>query len=178
MFKSAALALAHYLCNEIVANLPSRKLRTLFYRIWLGKLGRRAAVHLHCRFRDGRNVSIGDNVVVNYGTMLDGRFYPVEIGSNVSVGPNAQIYTLSHDPQSERFATAGGPVVLEDYCWVAANALILPGVRVGYGAVVAAGSVVTKDVPAHTIVAGVPAKPVGKRTEALTYELDYAPWLQ
>jgi maltose O-acetyltransferase len=65
-------------------------------------------------------------------------------------------------------------VSIEDYVWLGARAVILPGVTVGRGAVVAAGSVVTKNVPPLTIVAGIPARPVGMRDSAATvYELDW-----
>ena len=63
---------------------------------------------------------------------------------------------MEHDPQSPDFAIRGGPVVIEDYAWIGGRAVILPGLRIGEGAVVATGAVVTKDVPPYTIVGGVP----------------------
>lgn len=69
------------------------------------------------------------------------------------------IITINHDPDPENWdATYGRPVVLEDRVWVGINATILPGVRIGYGAIVGANSVVTKDVPPMTVVAGNPAR--------------------
>jgi acetyltransferase-like isoleucine patch superfamily enzyme len=80
---------------------------------------------------------------------------------------------MEHDPQSGTYTTQGGPVVIEDYAWVSCRVVILPGVTIGRGAVVAAGSVVTKDVAPYTIVGGVPAKKIGDRNRDLTYTLDY-----
>ena len=68
-------------------------------------------------------------------------------------------------------ASKGGLVVIIDRAWISCRVVILPGVTVGEGAVVAAGAVVTKNVPPYTIVAGVPAKEVGKRTKDLRYKL-------
>jgi acetyltransferase-like isoleucine patch superfamily enzyme len=83
------------------------------------------------------------------------------------------IWTLEHDPQSPAFATTGGPVVIEDYAWVSCRTVILPNVRIGRGAVVAAGAVVTRDVPDYAIVGGVPAKVIGERSRDLNYELSW-----
>jgi maltose O-acetyltransferase len=64
-------------------------------------------------------------------------------------------------------------VVIEDHAWLGTRAMVLPGVTVGRGAVVAAGAVVTKDVPPYTIVGGVPARVIGQRTTDLRYQFDY-----
>jgi maltose O-acetyltransferase len=119
--------------------------------------------------RIGRNSRIGRNC------SLDARS-PLSIGDNVSVSPEVIILAGTHDVNDPRFAASPvGPwaVSIEDYVWIGTRAMILPGVTVGRGAVVAAGSVVTKDVPPLTIVAGVPAKPIGSRDSGATvYELD------
>ena len=98
-----------------------------------------------------------------------------EIGNNVDIAQESNLWTLQHDPHSDTHDTVGGDVVIEDYVWIAARSTILPGVRVGRGAVVATGSVVTRDVAAMTIVGGVPAKPIGKRRSELKYQLEYRP---
>jgi maltose O-acetyltransferase len=129
------------------------------------------------RFLNGHKVSLGSGNVINFGSLLDGRKYRIVTGNNVSIGPEATILTLGHDPQSPHFADRGGDVIIGDRVWIGYRALVLPGVTIGEGAVVAAGAVVTKDVAPFTIVAGVPAKPIGKRNPELTYELDFQPWL-
>jgi maltose O-acetyltransferase len=75
---------------------------------------------------------------------------------------------------SPDFAEVGAPVVIKDYAWVSSHSILLPGVTVGEGAVVAAGAVVARSVPAYTVVAGNPARQVRQRSQGLTYELGYA----
>ena len=83
----------------------------------------------------------------------------VTIGNEVFIGPKVNLITINHDVNPEnRNATYGRPIVIEDKVWIGINSTILPGVKIGYGAIVGAGSVVTKDVPAMTIVAGNPAR--------------------
>jgi maltose O-acetyltransferase len=85
---------------------------------------------------------------------------------------------LQHDLHSDAHLDEGGDVVIEDHVWIASRATILPGVRIGRGAVVASCSVVTKDVPPLAIVAGVPARVIGTRRSRLDYRLDFRPWFE
>jgi maltose O-acetyltransferase len=132
---------------------------------------------MDCRFLNGRKVSFGRHNVINFGCLFDGRHYPILVGDNVSIGPDAVILTLGHDPRSAEFADRGGPVTIGDRVWIGYGAIILPGVTIGEGAVVGAGAVVTKEVPPYTIVAGNPAVKIGDRPRELTYTLDYRPFL-
>lgn len=166
-----------FVYNRIIGRMPSRKLRRTFLSLWLAGLGQGSGVQLDCRFLNGRKVSLGQRNVVNFGTLIDGRGYPVSVGDDVSIGPEATILTLGHDPQSPQFADKGGPVTIGDRVWIGFGALVLPGVTIGEGAVVAAGAVVTKDVAPYTIVGGNPARPIGEREQALDYRLAYQPWL-
>ena len=87
----------------------------------------------------------------------------IDYGKPVNIGPKVNLITINHDPDPDnRSATYGRPIVIEDKVWIGINSTILPGVRIGYGAIVGAGSVVTKDVPAMTIVAGNPARIIKK----------------
>jgi maltose O-acetyltransferase len=74
---------------------------------------------------------------------------------------------------SPDFAGRTAPVVIEDFAWLGSRAMVLPGVTVGKGAVVAAGAVVTRDVPPYAIVGGVPARVIGERERGLDYAFDY-----
>jgi maltose O-acetyltransferase len=170
-------AICAYLHNEWVNGIPSRKLRWVYLRQWLGRTGKGTSVQMHCRFLNGRKVMLGDRNVINFGCLFDGRKHEILIGSDVSIGPEATILTLGHDPQSKSFADKGGAVQIGDHVWIGYRALILPGVTIGEGAVVAAGSVVSRDVEPFTIVGGVPAKVIGSRERNLDYKLSYSPWL-
>jgi maltose O-acetyltransferase len=130
-----------------------------------------------CRFLNGRKVHLGDRNVINFGCLLDGRKFQIRTGSDVSIGPEASILTLGHDPQSPEFADRGGDVVIGDRVWIGYRVIILPGITIGEGAVVGAGAVVTRNVEPFWIVAGNPAQKIGVRTQQLDYRLDYDPIL-
>lgn len=164
-----------YTYNAFVTYVPLGWLRRTYLRTWLAGFGEGTGVQMRCRFMNGRRVRLGKRNVVNFGTLIDGRTFPVTFGDDVSIGPEATILTLGHDPQSTSFETAGGPVVIGNRTWIGYRAIIMPGVSIGEGAVVAAGAVVTKDVDPFTIVAGVPAKPIGKRSDKLNYQLGFHP---
>jgi acetyltransferase-like isoleucine patch superfamily enzyme len=115
-------------------------------------------------FRIGEGVYIADGLTIV--EELAGR-EELSIGNRVSIAPNVTLVTSSHPNNSwiRDFApVARGPIVIEDDAWIGASAIVLPGVRIGRGAVVGALSVVTSDVPALTVVAGQPARPVGALT--------------
>ncbi len=173
----------NYLTNHIVAHTPSFTLRHLWYRRVLGiQLGHNAGVHMGTYVwfwgpgairRIG--VSIGRNSRIERNCTIDARS-PLTIGDNVALSPEVMILAGTHDVNDPDFKNSEvGPwaVSIEDHVWIGSRAIIMPGVTVGRGAVVAAGAVVTKDVPPLTIVAGVPAKPIGMRDAAATvYELN------
>jgi acetyltransferase-like isoleucine patch superfamily enzyme len=107
----------------------------------------------------GNEIRVGLNVFVNQNCT----FYDLgglDIADDVMIGPNVSIITTGHplEPSRRRAATFGKPIVIERNVWIAAGATIIGGVTVGENAVVAAGSVVTKDVPANTLVGGSPAR--------------------
>lgn len=175
--KVFAGSLLAYLYNEIVGRLPVRTLRRLYLRGWLASLGKQTGVQMGCRFLNGRKIHLGERNAINFGCLLDGRKFQIRTGHDVSIGPNATILTLGHDPQSPDMADRGGDVVIGDRVWIGYGALILPGIKLGEGAVVGAGAVVTKDVEPFTIVAGNPARKIGERTKDLRYQLNYDPGL-
>lgn len=107
----------------------------------------------------GNEICIGHNVFINQNcTFYD--FGGLSIADDVLIGPNVNIITSSHplDPSQRRTTTIGKPIVIERNVWVAAGVTIIGGVTVGENSVVAAGSVVTKNVPPNTFVGGNPAR--------------------
>jgi acetyltransferase-like isoleucine patch superfamily enzyme len=161
--------------NQCIGRVPSRHIRMMFLRAWLGRIGAGSSVQMCCRFLNGRKVHLGERNVINFGCLLDGRRNEIRTGNDVSIGPEAAILTLGHDPQSADFLDKGGDVIIGNRVWIAYRAIILPGIKIGDGAVIAAGAVVTRDVEPFTIVAGSPAKKIGKRNRDLRYELNFHP---
>jgi acetyltransferase-like isoleucine patch superfamily enzyme len=125
-------------------------------------------------FITGNQIEIGDNSVVNRATYLDGRVKLV-IGNNVNISHQSLIQTLTHDPQNPYFACKQGPVVIGDHVWIGARAIILPGVTLGTGSVIGAGSVVTRDIPEFSIAVGSPARVVKARNPDVRYKTRYFP---
>jgi acetyltransferase-like isoleucine patch superfamily enzyme len=107
----------------------------------------------------GDEIRVGRNVFVNQNCTFHD-LGGVDIADDVLIGPNVSIITTSHpvEPSQRRAATIGKPIVIEKGVWIAAAAIIIGGVTVGAHSVVAAGSVVTKDVSANTLVGGNPAR--------------------
>ena len=110
----------------------------------------------------GENINIGKNVFVNHAcTFMDRGGITLE--DEVLIGPKVNLITTNHPLHpSERRATISLPIVIKKKAWIGAAATIMPGVTIGENSVVAAGAVVTKDVPDNTIVGGIPAKIIKK----------------
>lgn len=108
----------------------------------------------------GRNIHAGKDLLINYNVIiLD--CAPVEIGDHVMIGPNSIITTVGHPMNAEgrrRHLGIAKPVKIGNDVWIGGNCTVLPGITIGDEAIVAAGAVVTKDVPPKCVVAGVPAK--------------------
>lgn len=107
----------------------------------------------------GGEIRVGRNVFINQNCT----FYDLgglDIGDDVMIGPNVSLITTGHDlaPSRRRAVTIGKPIVIGKNVWIAAGAIIIGGVTVGENSVVAAGSVVTRDVPPNTLVGGNPAR--------------------
>lgn len=176
-FRMLTGSLLAYGYNQWLANVCSWRLRVVFLRSWLASMGEGTTVQMGCRFLNGRKVHLGRRNVINFGCLLDGRTFQIRTGDDVSIGPEASILTLGHDPQSPEFADRGGDVIIGNRVWIGYRAMILPGLKIGDGAVVGAGAVVTKDVEPFAIVAGNPARKIGERNRDLGYELHFDPFM-
>lgn len=162
-----------YLTNRVVSHIPSHVIRLFFYRYCLGLgIGANSHIFMEAWFDSKKNFKMGKNSVINQNCRLDNRG-GITIGDNVSISAEVCILTADHDLQSSDFAGRIRPVIIEDYVFIGTRAMILPGVVLGKGCAVAAGAVVTRNIPPFTIVAGVPAKSIGKRTADLQYRLNY-----
>ena len=180
--KAVLVAAVAYLTNGLIARIPSYTLRHLWYRRVLGvRIGRGSALAMGQFFwffslsqvrRDG--FVIGPDSLINRGCVLDARG-PLRIGAHVSISPNVVILTTQHSIDDPAFLTTTRPVRIGDYAWIGMRAMIMPGVTIGEGAVVAAGAIVTRDVPPYTVVGGSPARPIGKRNGPMRYRIHFRP---
>lgn len=106
----------------------------------------------------GQNITVGSNVFINSGCHFQDQG-GIALGDGALIGHNVVLATLNHDEHpARRHILHPGPIVLGKNVWIGANATVLAGVTIGDGAIVAAGAVVTRDVPANTVVGGVPAR--------------------
>lgn len=172
--------LLNYVTNHVVAHIPSFTIRRLWYQHVVGiRFGPHSGVHLNCYvwfYGPGQvrrdNVRIGANCRINRRCTLDIRD-GLDIGDNVSISAESLVLTTSGRVGGGRSRETRRPIVIEDHVWIGMRAIIMPGVRIGRGAVVAAGAVVTSDVAPLTVVFGSPARTVGTRDEAEgTYRLE------
>jgi acetyltransferase-like isoleucine patch superfamily enzyme len=156
-----------------VGYVPSHAFRDYFYRRSGVTLPRTSSIHWRAEFYAPDGIVIGENCIVGDSCFLDGR-EGINFGENVNLGSHVSIYTRQHDVDSPDFDEVGAPVVIGTYAWIASHAVILPGVTIGEGAVVAAGSVVPSDVAPYTLVGGNPARWIRDRPRDLRYRLRYA----
>ncbi|MDO5522152.1 MAG: sugar O-acetyltransferase [bacterium] len=123
---------------------------------------------------NGSNIHVGDNFLTNYNvTILD--IAPVHIGDYVMIGPNTLITTVGHpiSPMGRRkHLGIAKPVTVGNDVWIGGNCTILPGVNIGNNVIIAAGAVVTKDVPNNCVVGGVPAKFIKELENDIVIEED------
>lgn len=143
------------------------KIKSALLRVTGAKIGKRVIYYSGVWINTGRNLIIGNDVDVAKGVMIS-TVGGVEIGDRVLLGYGTKIFSSNHDipPIGQPYPVSGKvykKVTIEKDVWIGSSAIILPGVRIGEGALVAAGSVVTKDVEANVIVAGNPAKIIGER---------------
>lgn len=143
-------------------HLPSHTLRRLGFVLAGGKIGRGSAIHMSVRYFKPAGIEIGSDSIIGFGSFLDGRDSLI-IGNHVDIASNVQIYNSEHDIHSEKFEPTTGSVEIGDYVFIGPGSIILPQVKIGRGAIIAAGAVVTKDIPDFAIVGGVPAKVIGER---------------
>lgn len=163
------LFIYYYLCNDVFGKIPSWTVRKTYFRLLGIRFGKNSVFHLRQYIMDARKLVVGSNTHINRGCLLDARG-GIKIGDSVSISFNVSLMTGSHKVNSKKFEGIFEPIVIEDYVWIGVNAVILQGLTIGKGAVVATGSVVTKDVLPFTIVAGIPAKVIGVRNNDLNYK--------
>lgn len=158
----------------IAGYVPSHLFRLAFYTLAGIKIGRGSRIHMRARFFYPANINIGQGSIIGDSVFLDGRDKLI-IGNHTDIASSVMVLNSEHDINSEDFHATQAPVEIGDYVFIGPRAIILPGVKVGKGAIVAAGAVVTKDVAEFAIVGGVPAQVIGDRKlKDLHYKLGRA----
>jgi maltose O-acetyltransferase len=157
--------------NYFIPFIPSRHLRYFFLKVVGVKIGKNLSMYSTVEIRCPSKLNIKDDCSIGKYVLLDARKGLI-INKRVTISSHALIWTLHHDYNSNDFHDTGDPVEIGEYAWVCSRVIILPGVKIGKAAVVAAGAVVTKDVEPYTIVGGIPAKVIGMRKKI---EFQYVP---
>jgi acetyltransferase-like isoleucine patch superfamily enzyme len=171
--KSSLYEMVVFVANHVVSHLPSRRIRRAYYRRAINaEIGSGSAIALGAKFNSRQRFRMGRHSVINENCRLDNRG-GIWIGDNVSISAEVIILTADHDVRDPDFTGRTRPVEIKEYAFIGTRSLILPGVRIGVGAVVAAGSVVTRSVGDYAIVAGNPARVIGQRPADMGYEIFY-----
>lgn len=161
--------------------IPFHHVRIFLYKyLCLVEIDSKSVIYWGAELRAPYNLKIGKGSIIGDKSLLDAR-NKIIIGNNVNISSNVSIYTEQHDHRDPFFRCNTNHlsyVKIDDRVWIGPNVIILPGVHLGEGSVIAAGSVVTKNVEPYTIVGGIPCKKIGDRNKDLVYELggDYIPF--
>lgn len=157
-----------------VSTLPSNHVRKAIYRALGAEISSDVIIHFKTEIRSIQRLTIGKGTIIGDNVLLDARNV-IQLGSNVNISSNVSIYTEQHNHRDPEFRCNHGGnkrVIVGDRVWLGSNVTVLPGVKIGEGAVCCAGCVVTKDVEPYTVIAGIPAKKVGERPRNLTYQFN------
>lgn len=162
--------------NVVINKIPSRHIRKWFYQIMGAKIGKKSVI---CRRADilyPKGLNISNNVAIGWFVDLDARG-GITINHDTNISSHTIFITGSHNIDDPKFTASFKPINIGHHCWIGTGAIILQGVSIGDGAVIAAGAVVTKDVPSNEVWGGVPAKFIRKRNPKFDYHVIGAPFL-
>lgn len=162
--------------NVIVNKIPSRHLRRWFYQLMGAKFGKNTFLCRRVEVLLPRGLDFSNNVSVGWFAELDARG-GIVVGHDTNISSHVKMITGSHDIDDPDFAADFKSIYIGHHCWLGTGAIILQGVNIGDGAVVAAGAVVTKDIPPYEVWGGVPAKFIRERKSKLNYNVGTAPFL-
>ncbi len=161
----------------LVGRFPSNRVRNWIFRhVFCMKATKNTVINGGCELRSPWNIKAG-NCIIGNNNLLDGRS-GIEIGDNVVFGADVRVWTMEHNVNDPWFRVTEDhslPVKIEDHAWICSGSSILPGARIGKGAVVASRACITKDCEAYGIYGGIPAKKIGERTHDLRYVLSGKP---
>jgi acetyltransferase-like isoleucine patch superfamily enzyme len=153
---------------KLLNEVPSWRFRKFFYKLVGMKISNGSIINQGFEYFSPDRLTIGACTHINRKCFIDARGHCF-IGNNTSISHEVLILTGTHDINSINFSETHKPVKIKDHVWIGARAIILPGITIGKGAVVAAGAVVTKNVNNFEVVGGVPAKVIGSRRDDIDY---------
>ncbi len=156
--------------NILICKIPSHTLRLAWLRLAGAKIGKGSTVWRNTEVLGVDSLRIGEDSVVGWHGQLDARGGLI-IGNHVTIASHVLIIAGGHDTQAPEFWAVGGPVIIEDYAWIASRALLSFGAHIGEGAIVGGNAVVSKPVAPYTIVGGPNAEVKGERCRNLTYKV-------
>lgn len=137
----------------------------------ISNIGENSNIHPTVILRNPANIIIGNNCLINHNNIFQAgkKKALIKIGDYVQTGPNVMMFAYNHGYELNNIPMIKQPyfeddIIIENDVWIGAGSIILSGVKIGEGAVVGAGSVVTKDIPKYSIFVGNPAKFIKKRT--------------
>jgi len=158
-----------YLNNYIISYIPFYIVRRLYFILLGMKIGQHSKIDMAQYILNPKKIRIKKHSHINRGCFLDARG-GIEIGNNVTISHKCNLVTGSHDINDKNFTLQLKPIFVSDYAFIGVGATILGGVKIGMGAVVCAGAVVTKDVEPYSVVGGVPAIHIQDRPRELVYK--------
>lgn len=162
--------------NVVINKLPSRHLRKWFYQLMGAQIGKNTFPCRRVEVLLPRGLKLADDVAVGWFAELDARG-GITVDHDTNISSHVKMITGSHDIDDPDFTADFKPIHVGHHCWIGTGATILQGVNIGDGAVVAAGAVVTKNVPAYEVWGGVPARKIASRTVNLNYKIDKTTFL-
>jgi acetyltransferase-like isoleucine patch superfamily enzyme len=152
-----------YLLIEIVPPF----IRNIIFKLIFKKLGKNCLLDYGTYFRYPSKISIGDNVFINRDCSLYASYMvpdvEIKIGNNVVLSPHVLIFTATHDYSTLDLVDVAASVIIEDNAWIGGGTIILPGVTIGEGAAIGAGSIVSRSIPTYCVAVGNPACVIKKR---------------
>lgn len=161
---------------KTTGNIPSHHIRNFFYKyVFLVSMGKNSIIYHGCEIRGSWLLSLDEGATIGDNAILDARRGGIYIGKHVNIGSNVSLWTGGHNTNDPWFRSQPcnrGPIFIGNRAWIGPNATILHSVSIGNGAVIAAGAVVTKNIPEYALCGGIPAKKIAERNRDLKYEFD------
>jgi len=170
-YRKWRISIEWLLLNNVFSSFPSHTIRKAFLRLNGAQIAEHVIIYGGCEYRYPKGLKIDSGTSIGHRAVLDARM-GLTIGKNVILATDVMIWTLHHDYNDIHFSGIGAPVSVGDYVWLGSRSIVLPGIIIGEGAVIAAGSVVTKNVEPYCVVGGIPARVISQRKR---YNYDYDP---